>query len=37
MPIKSKAVQPRPKSPLKTLVSALQILRNNAPKMSPKM
>ena len=36
-PIKSRAVHPRPKRPLNTLVSALHISRNKAPKISPKI
>ena len=33
----NKAVQPSPKRPLGTLVSALQIPRNKAPKIRPKI
>ena len=36
-PIKSRAVHPKPKRPLNTLVSALQISRNKAPKIRPKI
>ena len=35
MPIRSRAVHPNPNKPLKTFVSALQILRTKAPIISP--